>query len=289
MAAAQVPSPAEEPITPVPPPPPVDARRVALGAALFADPRLSRDGTRSCASCHDLASNGASALARDHAPDGSPIATNTNTVFNAALSFRLNWAGSARTLEEQAEGALLRPDIMANTRAQAVATLVADPAMARSFRDAYGHVPDWPSLLDAIATFERTLLTPDSRFDRWLKGDATALSPEEKAGYETFRSLGCIACHQGVNIGGNLFERVGVLRAVPGLERKVMRVPSLRNVAVTPPYLDDGSAKTLDDAVRRMAVGQLGLDLTEAEVSRIVAFLGSLTGQYEGRPLRAPQ
>lgn len=286
-ASAQLPSPTDEPITVLPPPPPLDPKQVALGAALFADVRLSGDGVRSCASCHDLRSNGASARRRDPAPDGRPLARNTNTVFNAALSFRYGWAGDERTLEDQASDSLQSPDFLAGRPAIVVARLGGDPAMVQRFEAAYGHGPDWSSLLAAVATFERTLLTPGSRFDAWLGGDASALTPAQLAGYQLFKSVGCVSCHQGVNIGGNLYEQQRVINPVSDADRQVFRVPSLRNVAMTPPYFHDGSAPTLEAAVHRMAHAQLGRDLDDNSVVAITGFLRTLTGRYAGAEVSA--
>ncbi|MGI3776094.1 MAG: cytochrome-c peroxidase [Janthinobacterium lividum] len=288
-ARAQLPSPADEPITPVPTPPTLDPARVALGAALFSDTDLSGPRTRSCASCHDLATNGADARRFDPGLDGTQIPVNTNTVFNAALSFRLNWSGDARTLQAQADESLRSIAFMAADEAQVIGRLRDNHAMAARFASAYGHGPDWPSVLDALATFERTLVTPGSRFDRWLGGERTALGAEELDGYHLFKSIGCASCHQGVNIGGNLFERFGVVDPRGGRDSRVFRVPSLRNVATSPPYFDDGSAPTLQAAVGRMASAQLGRDLSAQEVASIVAFLGTLTGRYAGHDVTAPQ
>lgn len=262
--------------------------RVALGEALFSDVRLSGDGRRSCASCHDLATNGASGVKRDLAPDGQPLPLNTNTVFNAALSYRLDWAGQERSLEEQARVSMTRLDVMALTPEAAAERLGAHPGMARRFREAYGRNPDAAALLDALASFERTLVTPGSRFDRWLEGDAGALTPEELDGYRRFKAAGCMSCHQGVNVGGNLFQVHGLFRTVGTPEPRMLRVPSLRNVAATPPYFHDGSAATLEEAVHVMAVAQLGRDLPNPQVGQITAFLRSLTGTYRDRPVSAP-
>ena len=277
--------PNDEPITPIPDVTRGDPARVALGAALFADTRLSGDGRSSCASCHDLRTNGASTNRLDLGPSGTLLAVNTSTVFNAALNFRQTWSGAIRTLEKQAQASIEGPAFMKNSLAVVTARLAADPQMVVAFRSAYGGQPDGASVVDALATFERTLLTPDSPFDRWLKGDRSALDADALDGYHLFRSIGCAACHQGRNVGGNLFERAGVFHPLKGTERPLMRVPSLRNVAVTPPYFSRGSAATLPDAVRTMADVQLGRGLSETQVRQIVAFLTSLTGQYEGRTL----
>src|SRR6516225_8691395 len=168
---------------------------------------------------------------------------------------------------------------------EVVGRLSADPETRRQFSEAYSHGPDRASLLDAIGTYERSLLTPGSRFDRWLGGDAAALSIEEQNGYQLFKSLGCVSCHQGVNVGGNLFQRHGIFHPLASPKPEMLRVPSLRNVAITPPYFHDGSAPTLDEAVRRMAAAQLDRALSDQQVEAIVAFLSTLTGTYRGTSL----
>jgi cytochrome c peroxidase len=277
----------QEPISSVPPPPVADPLQLALGERLFADPRLSRDGSRTCSSCHDVGTNGADGNRHGKAFDGSNLPFNTTTVFNAALSFRLGWEGGFRTLEAQAEALLENSGPMGTTVAEVVGKLSADPKMTRQFAEAYGRGPDRASLLDAIATYERSLLTPGSRFDQWLDGDAAALSIEEQNGYQLFKSLGCVACHQGVNVGGNLFQRHGIFHPLASPKPEILRVPSLRNVAITPPYFHDGSAPTLDEAVRRMAAAQLDRALSDQQVEAIVAFLSTLTGTYRGTSLVA--
>jgi cytochrome c peroxidase len=211
----------------------------------------------------------------------------TLTVFNAALNFRLNWEGNCRTLEAQAESSLASPANMASSVDEVVAKLNADPEMTSEFKAAYGRVPDRTSLLDAIATFERSLLTPGSRFDRWLKGDTSALTEEELAGYQLFKSLGCISCHQGVNVGGNLYQRHGIFRPLGSPQPEILRVPSLRNVGTLAPYFHDGSAPTLEDAVPKMALAQLDRTLSDQQVAAIVAFLKTLTGTFRGAPVTA--
>jgi cytochrome c peroxidase len=280
-----------EPITPIPPPPVQDLRRVALGEQLFNDPRLSHDNARSCSSCHDLRANGASASARDSGPDGRLTSLNTLTVFNAALSFRLNWEGNFRSLERQAKQAIGSPEIMASSMEEVMAKLRADARTVTQFRGAYGRNPDAAALLGAIAAFERSLVTPDSRFDRWLAGDAAAITPAELAGYQMFKSLGCVTCHQGVNLGGNLFQRHGIFHPFGTPEPELVRVPSLRNVATTAPYFHDGSAATLSAAVKTMGRAQLDRELTDDQIAAIITFLNTLTGTYGGRAIRpaAPQ
>ncbi|MEA2783172.1 MAG: cytochrome c peroxidase [Rhodospirillaceae bacterium] len=279
----------DEPITPIPAPPDADPLKLALGERLFEDERLSRNNARACSSCHDTRTNGAGGNLHDMALDGQELSSNTNTVFNAALSFRLNWEGTFRTFETQAEALLDNPKIMGTSVDEVVQKLSADPKMVQQFRESYGHGPDRASLLDAIATYERSLLTPGSRFDRWLEGDAAVLSAEEQNGYQLFKSFGCISCHQGVNVGGNLFERHGVFPARASPKSRSLRVASLRNVAATPPYFHYGRVSTLEGAVSDMGRTQLDRTLSAPEIKAIVAFLRTLTGTYRGHPVEAPR
>jgi cytochrome c peroxidase len=275
----------EEPITPIPLPPTADPLKLKLGERLFGDPRLSGDGKLSCSSCHNLRTNGATAVRRTVAHDGSKAPFDTLTVFNAALNFRLNWEGNFRALDAQVESSLENPAHMRTSVDEVLGKLNADPGMVKQFRAAYGHPPDRKSFLDALVTFENSLLTPGSRFDRWLRGDVTALSAKELDGYELFKSLGCSSCHQGVNVGGNLFERQGVFRRLVAGKPEIVRVPSLRNVATTAPYFHDGSTPTLNEAVRKMAAAQLDRTLSDQQIDSIVAFLQTLTGTYRGTPV----
>jgi cytochrome c peroxidase len=278
-----------EPISPLPMPASGDPLRIALGAGLFADPRLSRDNSRSCASCHDVRDNGASRRTHDLALDGTSLRLNTLTVFNAAASFRLSWTGDSRSFEEQAKRSIESPRIMGTTLPEVIGKLDADPELRRSFELAYGRSPDEAAVLDAIAAYERSLLTPGSRFDRWLQGDTTALTSTELHGYQLFKSLGCVSCHQGVNIGGNLLERHGIFHPLGSPEPVILRVPSLRNVDTTAPYFHDGSASSLEEAVERMGYAQLNTLLQPDEVHDIVAFLRTLTGNINGHPVGQPQ
>jgi cytochrome c peroxidase len=278
---------AEEPIMPIPPPPAADPLKIALGQALFEDSRLSHHGTLACSSCHDTHTNGADNGGRKISRDGSKLSFNIPTVFNAALSFRLHWEGKFRTLETEAQASLESPANMATSIDEVLKKLNADPNMVRRFGSAYGRSPDRASLLDAIATYERSLVTPGSRFDLWLRGNSAALSAEELDGYKLFKSLGCVSCHQGVNVGGNLFQRQGIFRPLVSTKPEIVRVPSLRNIATTPPYFHDGSAATLADAVRKMGAAQLDQTLTDQQVDAIVAFLRTLTGTYLGNSVVA--
>lgn len=288
----------EEPIAPISTAAPLDPAKVRLGERLFRDPRLSHDSRFACGSCHQLDRGGDDGQARSIGADGRPLDFNTPTVFNAALSFRLNWRGNIRTLEDQAEAVLLDKRLMGTSWAVLIAKLQADQTYRDEFHSAYGQQPARPSVLDALATFERSLVTPRAAFDRYLLGENDAIGPEEKRGYALFKSHGCVACHQGVNVGGNLFQRFGIFHdplsrdpvtdadlgrlALTGKaeDRFVFRVPSLRNVARTAPYFHDGSAATLEQAVAEMARIQLDHVLAPHEVGLIVRFLHSLTGEY---------
>jgi len=270
----------QQPITPIPEPPPADPLKLALGERLFSDSRLSADGKLACSSCHDIHTNGAGP-----SENSATRPFNTLTVFNAALNFRLNWEGNFRSLSAQAESSLENPVNMGTSVNEVVDKLNADPETVKQFRAAYGTAPNRDNFLDALVTFEKSLLTPGARFDRWLNGDASALSPAELEGYRQFKSLGCSSCHQGVNVGGNLFERQGIFHPLVHSQPEIVRVPSLRNVAATAPYFHDGSALTLEDAVRRMAAAQLDRTLTNQQLSSLVAFLQTLTGNYRGTPV----
>ena len=285
---AQVPesassSSAEEdgPITPIPESPQADARKLALGERLFGDMRLSAGERLSCATCHDVTTNGAYV---DHKQPKSGR-FDVPTVFNAALSYRLTWTGKFRTLSEQARASIEDPSGMSGKLEEIVPKLRADRALDEAFREAYGRPIGSESIVDALVTFEKSLLTPGSRFDKWLQGDASAITATELEGYRTFNTLGCSSCHQGVNVGANLITRQGIfLPLVPSGPRQVL-VPSLRNVEATAPYFHDGSAPTLEDAVRRMAAAQLDRILTDEQVASILAFLNTLTGNFRGKPV----
>jgi cytochrome c peroxidase len=302
---AAVPSGAE-PIAPVPRAVALDANKVRLGEKLFHDVRLSRGDVMACASCHRLAEGGDDNLARSPGIHGKLLDFNTPTVFNAALSFRLNWRGNFRSLEQQIEAVLYDPDLMNTSWEELLPKLRADASYREAFVATYGSGPEPAHVLDALATFERSLITPDAPFDRYLRGERDALEPHAERGYELFKVYGCTACHQGVNVGANLFQKFGIFYdpfagadavsqadlgrfAVTGkaADRHVFRVPSLRNVALTAPYFHDGSVASLEEAVESMARSQLGRSLSAQEIDLIVAFLRTLTGAYRGRPLAA--
>lgn len=284
-----------EPVRPLPPVPDLDPGRIALGRRLFHDPRLSEGGGISCATCHELAAGGADGRRYSLRASGAPAPVNTPTVLNAALHFRWSWNGRAGSLEEQVE--IAGHEELGLDPAEMTSRIAGDATYRAAFEETYGRPADPEAVIDALVTFQRSLLTP-SRFDRYLTGDDAALTAAEREGYALFKNLGCAACHQGVGVGGNMFQRFGVLGdyfadrgnptdadlgrfAVTGREedRHVFKVPSLRNVALTAPYFHDGSVATLDEAIRVMARYQLGRDLADEEVAGIAGFLGSLTGE----------
>jgi cytochrome c peroxidase len=282
------------------PAPTSDVGKIALGEKLFHEPRLSRDGSLSCASCHRLDLAGDDGRARSRTASGGDHDFNTPTIFNATLNFRFNWRGEFRTLEEQTDAALLSAHIMNASWDELLQRLASDPYYTRASRAAYGTPLSRTTVLDALVAFQRTLVTPDARFDRHLRGEPNAITAEEAEGYRLFKAYGCIACHQGANVGGNLFQRFGIFAdpparsegelgrfAITGLEsdRFVYRVPSLRNVAVTGPYFHDGSTATLDEAVAIMARIQLGRNMPARDLDPVVRYLGTLTGAYRGRRL----
>ncbi|MBY0467089.1 MAG: cytochrome-c peroxidase, partial [Burkholderiales bacterium] len=291
---------ARQALVPLPEAPVVPADKVALGERLFADKRLSADGTVACLSCHNLKSGGADGLRTAVGVQGRTGTVNSPTVFNAHLNFVQFWDGRARTLAEQAAGPIQNPLEMASNWPDVLAMLRADPVYVAQFQASYGGEVSARTVTDAIATFEQTLVTPNSRFDRYLRGQADALTAQELAGYRAFLALGCASCHQGAGIGGNLFQPFGIFLARPttgpaapsdqgrynvtgrAADMGVFKVPSLRNVALTAPYFHDGSAATLEEAVWWMGRAQLGRDLASEDVATLTAFLRTLTGEWRG-------
>jgi cytochrome c peroxidase len=282
-----------EPIRPMSEPQVLDAAKVALGRQLFHDRRLSADSSLSCASCHPLDRGGADGLPVSIGVGGKVGSINSPSVITAAYNFRQFWDGRAGSLEEQAGGPVVNPIEMASTWPQVIEKLGSDHEIKQQFSRVYRDSLTPANIRDALAEFERSLARP-ARFDRWLRGDSNALSNEEVTGYQLFKKHGCAGCHQGINIGGNLFQRFGTMAPYfsPGLGTKAdlgrfnvtgreedkhfFKVPSLRNVALTAPYFHNAAALTLDEAVRLMGRYQLGLELPEHDIEHIVQFLGTL-------------
>lgn len=271
---------------------PVTPEKVSLGKSLYFDRRLSKSSSISCASCHDLTMAGVDGLSTSLGYRWQLGPRNAPTVLNAALEFAQFWDGRAKDLEEQAKGPILNPKEMAATKELVLQRLKSIPEYADAFHKAF---PDdkepltYDNTAKAIAAFERTLLTP-SRFDQYIAGNAGALTEQEKQGLQTFVSVGCTTCHNGVGVGGASFQKFGVIHKPDWLkdlgryevtkndaDKYVFKVPSLRNVALTAPYFNDGSVWSLEEAVKTMAYAQLGRTLSDAEAKSIAAFLHALS------------
>jgi cytochrome c peroxidase len=281
----------------------LDQRKVVLGAKLFADTRLSGDGTVSCATCHDLAKAGQDGIPVARGIEGKLGQNNTPTVFNSGLNFRQFWDGRAETLEEQADGPTTNPVEMNGNWPEIIAKLQNDPAFMAEYQSIWSNELSPQNIKKAIAEYERSLVTFDAPFDKYLKGQTDALNVQALEGWKLFQKLGCISCHQGVNIGGNMYANLGILgdyfkdRGRPETladrgrfnvtgnadDLHLFKVPSLRNVALTAPYFHDGSVPTLGDAVEIMAKYQLGVNLTAEQHAAILSFLNSLTGIFPGQ------
>lgn len=289
---------AAEPLQPLPQDVNLNQSKVNLGERLFHDPRLSGDNTISCSSCHNLDTGGT---------DTTPVATGikgqkggirTPTVYNSAFNFRQFWNGRAATLQEQAKGPVTNPIEMGAQWEDVIKKLKLDPSYVKEFKSTYHQDITPENIVDAIAEYEHSLITP-SRFDDYLRGNNNAITPEERNGYELFKSYGCAACHNGVNVGGGMFQKMGVVndyfkdRGKPitaadlgvyevtklDKDKYFFKVPSLRNIAITAPYYHDGSIKTLDEAIYKMGKYQLGREIPEKDRKSIAAFLESLTGK----------
>ena len=279
------------PIKPVPETIEVDQAKAALGKKLFFDPRLSQDGTVSCATCHDLNNGGDDGLKFSVGIHGKHGNINAPTVYNAVFNFRQFWDGRAKDLKEQVSGPVENPVEMGFGFKGAAAVLKKDPMYLQAFNTVYHGTITKDTITDAIAEFEKALITPNAPFDRYLKGDKNAIGPKAKEGYRLFESKGCILCHNGMNIGGNFYNKFGIFEDVNSSslgrymitkreeDKYVFKVPSLRNVALTAPYMHDGRAKTLTQAVEIMTKHQLGRYMSHEEIEDIVAFLKSLTGE----------
>ena len=289
---------ADEPINPIPQTIDVDPRKVDLGRMLFHDTGLSKDDTVSCASCHDLSDGGDDGLRVSIGIEDKEGPINAPTVFNAAFNFKQFWDGRAKTLEAQIDGPIQNPLEMGNLWPEVVTKLYQDNGYPAMFEAIYADGINRKNVKNAIAEFVKSLITPNSRFDQWLRGDNGAITAYEKKGYELFKDYGCASCHQGANVGGNMFQVFGVLNdyfkrrgditdADLGLynitgneeDRHSFKVPSLRMAAHTAPYLHDGSAETLRDAVDAMFEFQLGREAPDEDKDAIVAFIKTLAGE----------
>ena len=284
---------AQEPIEPIKPPQAVNLGMVELGKKLYFDTRLSKSGFISCNSCHNLSAGGTDNLPTSIGDQWHQGPINAPTVLNSSLNVAQFWDGRAADLQAQAGGPIANPGEMAFSHTLAVGVLDSIPAYVREFKQVYGKDKiDIGEVTAAIAEFEKTLVTPNSRFDQWLLGKQDALTAEELEGYKLFKDSGCVACHNGEGVGGNSFQKMGVVEpyktasategrsAVTGkdADRFNFKVPTLRNVELTYPYFHDGAANTLTEAVDTMGRLQLGKKFTPSENAKIVAFLKTLTG-----------
>lgn len=296
---------AAEPISPIPLKINLDPAKVELGNQLFHDPQLSSDSSVSCATCHLLDKGGTDRLPKSVGMLGSNTGVNSPTVYNSGYHFRFNWDGKAETLEEQADGPIAAAKEMGGVGwVEVVKKLRQSSDYVSKFEAAYGSEINPDNIKNALAVFQRSLSTPNAPFDLYLKGNKNAISPQAKDGYDLFKSYGCISCHQGMLVGGNMFQTLGVFGNyfadrgsitksdygrynITGQEedRYLFKVPSLRNVVLTSPYFHDGNPKTLDEAIKLMGRYQLGVDIPQKDVDLIMSFLRSLTGEYQGQPL----
>jgi cytochrome c peroxidase len=294
---------------------PITAERVELGRALFFEPRLAVDNRVSCATCHQPSFHGAEPLAVSVGVHSKLLPRNTPTIFNTALQFVQHYGGNRVDVEDQATKALLSPFAYGNADAAAAeARLRSLPGYRALFERAFPGEAEPVTLANmgkAVGAYERVLLTP-APFDRYLKGEVSALSVQARRGLDKFMSNGCASCHSGVLLGGQAYQKFGInadywtlTGSKPNEIHKsidkgrfhdtrneadsfMFKVQQLRNVAVTPPFFHDGSVARLEDAVRIMAKLQLGRDLNDADTADIVAFLGSLTGDVPASFATAP-
>lgn len=284
---------AEEPIKPIKPVQEINLAQVELGKKLFFDPRLSKSGFISCNSCHNLSMGGTDNLKTSIGHNWQQGPINSPTVLNSSLNLAQFWDGRAADLKEQAGGPIANPGEMAFTHTLAIDLLESIPQYVVEFKQVFGSDKiTIDEVTQAIAEFEKTLVTPNSRFDQWLLGDKNALNATELAGYELFKSSGCVGCHNGEAVGGSSFQKMGLiepyktsntaegLSAVTGKDsdRFKFKVPTLRNVEMTYPYFHDGEAQTLTESVDIMGRLQLGKTYSGEENAQIVAFLKTLTG-----------
>ncbi|GIW48499.1 MAG: cytochrome-c peroxidase [Deltaproteobacteria bacterium] len=291
----EIPAPSDNPTTP---------QKVQLGKKLFFDPRLSLSGVISCNTCHNISTYGVDNLETSIGHGFQRGSRNAPTVLNAGLHIAQFWDGRAKDLEEQAKGPILNPVEMAMPDEKSVVERIKSiPEYVDEFKKAFGGSQEpitYDNIARAIAAFERTLVTP-SRFDRFLNGDTSALTEKEKEGLKLFISKGCVSCHNGIGVGGGMYQKFGIVKPYPYQkdlgryeitkkeeDRYVFKVPSLRNVTRTYPYFHDGKVWNIKEAVRIMGEVQLGITLSEDEVDKIVAFLDSLTGEIPKEALEIP-
>lgn len=291
---------AKEPITPIVTPSHLNKEKIALGRALFFDERLSKNNEISCASCHQLTTNGADNKALSDGVEGQKTSTKTPTVYNAVFNIRQTWSGARIDLLDQVDAPITNPKEHGTTWATVIAKLSADKELAAKFKRIYHSPISKQNIQHAIAEFEQSLVTVNAPFDRWLQGDQNAIDSKTKQGYQLFKRYGCISCHQGTNVGGNMFSKIGhfgdyfqdrggkITETDLGryivtnnhYDKHVFKVPSLRLSSLQTHFFHDGSQNDLSDAIRVMAKYQLGRAIPEQDIQSIRAFLTSLVGQH---------
>lgn len=284
---------------------PITEEKIALGRMLYFDKRLSKNQDLSCNSCHILEKYGVDGEKTSPGHKGQRGARNSPTVYNAAGHFVQFWDGRSPDVEDQATGPVLNPVEMALPDDAAVKKVLSSiPEYVAAFKKAFPEDKDPVSLKNAgraMGAFERRLVTP-SPWDKLLEGDEKALTDEQKEGFMTFLNSGCTACHMGTLVGGTSYQKVGSVQPWPNqadqgrfdetkneADKMMFKSPSLRNVTETAPYFHDGSAATLEEAVKMMGKYQLGRDLSDADVKSIVAFLGALKGELPMEYIKEPE
>lgn len=276
----------------------IDLAKALLGRELFSDTRLSKGNQISCSSCHDLEKGGADGKQFSIGVGNSPGTVNSPTVFNSSLNFKQFWNGREDNLNGQIDGPIHNSIEMNSNWPEIVAKLKADQKLVAWFKKVFNDEITKDRIVDAIVEFEKALITTDSPFDKYLNGDSSALTEAQLKGFHKFQEYGCIACHQGQNVGGNMFQSMGiafdyfaerggsyesdqgrfsVTKLYPDLH--VFKVPSLRNIELTAPYFHDGTEPNLENAVKKMGRYQLGRDLPKEDIKEIAEFLKSLTGK----------
>lgn len=283
----------KELITPIPLEMKYDKQKALLGKKLFFDTRLSKDNSISCASCHMLDDGGDDNLQFSVGINGQFGSINAPTVYNSVFNIAQFWDGRAKDLQAQAHGPIENPVEMGEHFDTVIKKLQKDIQLVKEFTKLYPEGITSNSITDAIAVFETTLITPNAPFDKYLRGDHTAISEDAKQGYKLFVEYGCISCHNGVNIGGNLFQKIGLIKefktSVKSLgkfditgnksDMNYFKVPTLRNISKTSPYFHDGSVHDLQSAVKVMFATQLGVVAPFEDINKIVKFLETLDGE----------
>ena len=281
------------PIQPIPKLKSIDPLWRNLGRALFNSPLLSADNTVACASCHVVGQGGDDGFPVSAGINGSIGSRNSPSVLNSVFSFRQFWDGRSADLAEQVVGPIHNPIEMGSNFSQIILKLQQTPEFVQAFRQVTSTGITQEAIIKALVTFEESLITPNAPIDRFLLGDEFALNAQQKVGYQKFIGFGCVSCHQGRNIGGNLYQRLGRIAGVPEKllkdkgrfnitnnpnDQYVFKVPSLRNINRTSPYFHNGSVATLEEAVTIMAKGQLGIDLTKTDIQDLLALFEAFNG-----------